>query len=43
MIEDGFAMPVDIICGGGHQILSEVVEQWIRTNRKVANRPKGFI
>lgn len=36
-----FVIPVDIICGAGNQILSEVVENWIRTNRQVANRPKG--
>ena len=36
-----FVIPVDIICGGGSQILSEVVETWIRKNRQVANRPKS--
>jgi len=43
MKEESFTIPVDIVCGGGNQILSEVVEQWIRKNRQVANRPKGFI
>jgi DNA-nicking Smr family endonuclease len=38
-----FVIPVDIICGGGSQILSEVVSNWIRTKRQVANRPKGFV
>ena len=41
MREDPFVIPVDIICGGGSQILAEVVEMWIRYNRQVANRPKG--
>ena len=36
-----WVIPVDIICGGGSQILSEVVQNWIRANRQVANRPKG--
>jgi len=43
MKEETFTLPVNIVCGGGHQILSEVVEQWIRKNSKVANRPKGFV
>ncbi|KAL7538523.1 hypothetical protein ACHAXR_008615 [Thalassiosira sp. AJA248-18] len=38
-----WVIPVDIICGGGSQILSEVVHTWIHTNRRVANRPKGFV
>ena len=37
-----FVIPIDIICGGGSQTLSEVVRNWIRTNRQVANRPKGL-
>mmetsp|Transcript_2252 Transcript_2252/g.3565 ORF Transcript_2252/g.3565 Transcript_2252/m.3565 type:complete len:213 (-) Transcript_2252:35-673(-) len=36
-------IPVDIICGGGNQILSDVVQHWIQNNRHVANRPKGFV
>merc|ERR1711966_521588 len=32
---------VNIICGGGSQILSDVVKKWIRDNPQVANRPKG--
>jgi len=36
-------IPVDIICGGGNQFLSEVVHNWIRANHQVANRPKGFV
>jgi len=43
MKEESFTIPVDIVCGGGNQVLSEVVERWIRKNRQVANRPKGFI
>lgn len=42
MREDPFIVPVDIICGGGNQILSEVVQTWIRSKRQVANRPKGI-
>ena len=38
-----FVIPVDIICGGGTQILSEAVKNWIRRNRQVANRPKGYV
>jgi len=38
-----FVIPIDIICGGGSQTLSEVVRNWIRTNRQVANRPKGLV
>jgi len=37
-----FVIPVDIISGGGNQILSGVVAQWIRRQPKVANKPKGF-
>ena len=36
-------MPVDIVCGGGSQVLSEVVQNWIRSKQNVANRPKGFV
>lgn len=32
-----FVMPVRIVCGGGHQILSETVEKWIRDHAQVAN------
>jgi len=35
-----FVVPVEIVCGGGSQVLSEVVEQWIRNNDQVANAPK---
>lgn len=37
-----FVSAVDIITGGGHQILSEVVEKWIKSQRHVARRPKSF-
>ncbi|KAL7539744.1 hypothetical protein ACHAXR_009565 [Thalassiosira sp. AJA248-18] len=37
-----WVIPVDIICGGGSQILSEVAQKWIRTKSQVANRPKGI-
>ena len=36
-----WVIAVDIICGGGNQILSEVVGEWIKANRQVANRPKA--
>ena len=36
-----FLVPVDIICGGGNQVLSDAVAHWIRSNRHVANRPKA--
>ncbi|KAL9184574.1 hypothetical protein ACHAXT_012544 [Thalassiosira profunda] len=39
--EDPWVIPVDIVCGGGSQILSETVQHWIRSNRQVANRPRG--
>lgn len=36
-----FIIPVEIICGCGSQILSEVVEQWIKCTEQVANAPKS--
>ena len=33
-----YTVNVDVICGGGKQLLSEAVEQWIRESRHVANR-----
>ena len=38
-----FVIPVEIVCGGGAQILSEVVEQWIKSNDQVANAPQARI
>jgi len=38
-----WVLGVDIICGGGTQILSDVVKEWIRANQQVANRPKRLI
>ncbi|KAL3804024.1 hypothetical protein HJC23_006415 [Cyclotella cryptica] len=38
-----FVVPVLIVCGGGAQILSEVVERWIKENDCVANAPKKTI
>ena len=35
-----WVLGVDIICGGGSQILSDTVKEWIRVNPQVANRPK---
>jgi len=37
-----FVIPVKIICGGGSQILAEVVENWIKQNDNVANAPKNM-
>lgn len=36
-----FIIPVQVVCGGGGQVLSEVVEDWVRENESVANAPKG--
>lgn len=35
-----WVITVDIICGGGNQILSETVETWIKSKTNVANAPK---
>ena len=35
-----FVISVNIVCGGGIQVLSELVENWIRQTEKVANAPK---
>ena len=37
-----FVIPVKIVCGGGCQILAEVVENWIKQNDHVANAPKNM-
>ena len=37
-----FVIPVKIVCGGGSQILAEVVENWIKQNDNVANAPKNM-
>ena len=34
------SLPVNIISGCGNQILSEVVQSWIRCNKNVSNAPK---
>ena len=36
-----FVIALDIVCGGGSQVLSEVVETWIKSNNHVANAPKS--
>eukprot|EP00956_Cyclotella_meneghiniana_P026748 scaffold58594_cov77-Cyclotella_meneghiniana.AAC.4 len=36
-----WVLPVDIICGGGNQILSETVKTWIKCKKNVANVPRG--
>lgn len=38
-----FVKAVDIITGGGKQIISEAVEFWIKSNIQVARRPKSFV
>jgi hypothetical protein len=38
-----WVMPVQIICGGGNQVLSETVETWIKGNKNVANAPRGSL
>ena len=35
-----FVQPAVIVCGCGNQILSETVQQWIKSNDKVSNAPK---
>ncbi len=37
-----FVILVTIICGAGGQVLSEVVEKWIRENERVANARKNM-
>ena len=32
-----WVIPATVICGGGSQILSEVVETWIKEKKNVAN------
>ena len=39
--EHPYIIQVKIVCGKGSQILSEVVENWIRNKDKVANAPKN--
>mmetsp|Transcript_9005 Transcript_9005/g.15672 ORF Transcript_9005/g.15672 Transcript_9005/m.15672 type:complete len:519 (+) Transcript_9005:81-1637(+) len=38
-----FVIPGKIVCGCGNQILSEIVEEWIRNNDQVANAPRNFM
>ena len=40
--DDPWVIPVTIVCGKGGQSLSEVVEDWIKRNEKVANAPKSM-
>lgn len=39
---DPWVIPVDIVCGGGNQILREVVDTWIKRENQVGNRPKNY-
>ena len=38
-----FVMSAEIVCGCGNQILSETVQEWIKTTRNVCNTPKNLI
>jgi hypothetical protein len=38
-----FVMSAEIVCGCGNQILSETVQEWIKTSRHVCNTPKNLI
>ena len=38
MKEHPYTLPVNIITGGGSQIVADAVEHWIRASRNVANR-----
>ena len=42
MVGYPFVTRVDIICGGGAQVLSDVIAGFIRRTPGVANRPKGL-
>ena len=37
-----FVAPVLIVCGGGNQVLSETVSQWIKEHNVVSNAPKNM-
>ena len=37
-----FVKPVCIVCGGGNQVLSEVVLEWVQSNTRVAKAPKSW-
>jgi DNA-nicking Smr family endonuclease len=36
-----YVIQVEIICGKGGQVLSEVVEKWVKSQNNVANAPKS--
>ena len=36
-----FVKQATIVCGCGSQVLSETVDEWIKTNKKVSNAPKS--
>lgn len=38
-----WVIPATIVCGGGNQIISETVETWIKSNKNVANAPRGSL
>ena len=37
-----FVIQLNIVCGGGSQVVSEVVKVWIRDSKQIANGPKGW-
>jgi hypothetical protein len=38
-----FVIPAMIVCGGGNQILSEIVQKWIKSKNNICNAPKNSI
>eukprot|EP00970_Alexandrium_tamarense_P002773 scaffold389_cov211-Alexandrium_tamarense.AAC.10 len=38
-----FVIQLNIVCGGGSQVVSEVVKVWIRDSKQIANGPKGSV
>ena len=37
-----FVIPVALVCGGGNQVLSEIVVEWIKSKDNVRNAPKNY-
>ena len=40
---DPFVITAVIVCGGGSQVLSETVQEWIRSTSQVRNAPKNHL
>merc|ERR1712194_606031 len=36
-----FVIPAMIVCGCGNQILSEIVQKWIKSTKNICNAPKN--